>query len=224
MPYFEFPKRIAIEGIDGAGKATQAALLAENLKAYGVKTRVMSFPRYNTPTGAKIKEYLDGAYGNPVSVDPWLASTLYTLDRAAASHDNQSSISFVSEGEVLIFDRYQLSNLAHQGAKLPVPQRPAFREYQLNLEDSLGLARPDMTIILATSAHVSSSLSKQRSSQDGHESNLAYLTAVRDEYLEIARLEGFPVINCDAGGEMRSQEEIARDVICAVLVQLKPKK
>lgn len=48
---------IAIEGIDGAGKATQTKLLAERLNA-----TTFSFPDYETPYGKLIKKKLYGAW------------------------------------------------------------------------------------------------------------------------------------------------------------------
>lgn len=49
---------IAIEGNDGAGKATQTKLLAERYTHIGREVIVYSFPRYNTPLGKTILRHL----------------------------------------------------------------------------------------------------------------------------------------------------------------------
>ena len=46
---------IAVEGLDGAGKSTQVALLAGALAA----AEVVSFPRYDTFFGRHIRDLLD---------------------------------------------------------------------------------------------------------------------------------------------------------------------
>ena len=40
---------IVFEGTDGAGKATQAGLMARRLAAEGVSFREIDFPRYGNP-------------------------------------------------------------------------------------------------------------------------------------------------------------------------------
>ena len=49
-------KIILIEGTDGSGKKTQAELLCEKLISMGILCKVVSFPRYGTPTGKIISE------------------------------------------------------------------------------------------------------------------------------------------------------------------------
>ena len=43
-----------------------------------------SFPRYEKPTGALVKSYLNGAFGPAMEVDAKQASILYALDRWAS--------------------------------------------------------------------------------------------------------------------------------------------
>src|SRR5690348_753674 len=106
---------VAIEGADGAGKATTAARLCEALNAVGRSATVIAFPRYGeTVGGITIGRFLAGELAVPVT--PRAAAVLYALDRlewrdailaAQAAHD------------VVIFDRYIASNMAYQAAKVP---------------------------------------------------------------------------------------------------------
>ena len=76
---------IIIEGGDGSGKATQTAKLLERLKAEGYPVRSVSFPNYDSPAAEPIKMYLRGDFGKEAnSVNAYVASTLYAIDRFAS--------------------------------------------------------------------------------------------------------------------------------------------
>jgi dTMP kinase len=112
---------VAIEGIDGSGKGTQARQLLQRLEADGLRARLLSFPRYEaTFFGRAVGQYLDGAFGSLGQVHPFFASLLFAGDRfesrslltdALAAHD------------IVVLDRYVASNVAHQAARLEGPQR-----------------------------------------------------------------------------------------------------
>ena len=51
---------IAIEGLDQAGKKTQAEMLVKALRRLKIKTTSISFPDYSTIIGKEIKSYLYG--------------------------------------------------------------------------------------------------------------------------------------------------------------------
>ena len=54
---------IVIDGLDGAGKQTQAALLLDRFARAGVPARGISFPDYTHPSSALVKQYLAGEFG-----------------------------------------------------------------------------------------------------------------------------------------------------------------
>ena len=71
---------IVIEGLDGSGKATQAALLAESLTAAGTPVRRISFPDYAHKSSIPVQMYLNGEVGSlegsmPMRPPPFTAST-----------------------------------------------------------------------------------------------------------------------------------------------------
>ena len=78
-------KLIVIEGLDGSGKGTQAALLVKNLEAQGLAVRKVSFPDYASDSSALVKMYLSGQFGSdPSDVNAYAASTFYAVDRFAS--------------------------------------------------------------------------------------------------------------------------------------------
>ena len=73
---------IAIEGIDGAGKGTQAGRLVSSLREMGLRVDTLQFPRYSaTNFGGAIGDFLNGRFGSLNQVHPQLAAVLYAGDR-----------------------------------------------------------------------------------------------------------------------------------------------
>mgnify|MGYP005807139633 CR=1 FL=1 len=75
---------IVLEGLDGSGKGTQTALLAEALVKQGRSLRQITFPDYDSPSSALVRMYLNGEFGtDPEDVNPNAASASYAEDRRA---------------------------------------------------------------------------------------------------------------------------------------------
>ena len=129
---------IALEGIDGAGKSTQAELLAQALRAAG---RVVMITREPTDGlhGAKIRRLSsEGAQLSPEEeLDYFIA------DRREHVRDVISP--GLARGEVVITDRYYLSNVAYQGARGLSPESILERNEAL-------FPPPAPAILLQTSA------------------------------------------------------------------------
>jgi dTMP kinase len=125
---------IAIEGGDGCGKSTQVQLLGERLRAEGLPSKIVSFPRYDDPVfGDLIKRFLNGDLGDVDSVDPRLVALLFAGDRAAAAPELHRAL---CEERVVVCDRYFYSNLTYQAAKLPADEVAEFARWLHKLEFS----------------------------------------------------------------------------------------
>ena len=99
---------IVLEGIDGSGKSTQAALLSERLAKEGLECISLAEPS-NGSYGIRIREMLNGT---PLPVQEQLE--LFMLDR---EDDAQKNIRpALEKGITIILDRYYFSNAAYQGA------------------------------------------------------------------------------------------------------------
>lgn len=125
---------IAFEGIDGTGKTTQIALLAEALRQRGLSVVVTREPT-DGQYGRKIREL----YKNRKSVTPEEELTLFLDDRR--EHVAQVIAPALAKGQVVLTDRYYYSTAAYQGAAGHDPQK-------IIAANELFAPVPDMVIML----------------------------------------------------------------------------
>ena len=164
---------VAIEGGDGAGKATAAAGLVERLAARGIRAELISFPRYAATVGGHaLGEFLSGRMKRAVS--PEAAAVLYALDRL----ESRAELVLAAErSQVLVMDRYIASNMAYQAAKVEEYAAGAMMDWILRIEtDLFALPRPDLSIYLDTPLEVAQSATFN----DDGEVNPAYVGDARD--------------------------------------------
>lgn len=208
-------KLIAIEGVDGAGKGTQATLLYERLTLQGCRVALFSFPRYNETTfGGLIGEYLNGRFGALDEIHPLLAALLFAGDRFESRDRLHTAL---AENDVVLCDRYAASNIAHQAAKLPAGERAELIARIETIEHGVyNLPRADRTILLdlpvATAKRLIARKAKRSytdATEDLHESDGLYLGAVREVYLSLAeRSPDWRIVACEQEGVLQSIEAI----------------
>lgn len=217
-----------IEGLDGSGKATQAAALAAALQAQGVPVRKITFPNYASESSALVRMYLGGAFGDkPGDVNAYAASSFYAVDRYAGYKSDWGA--FYQNGGVLVADRYTTSNAVHQCSKLPEDQWDDFLRWLFDYEFGLlGLPAPDAVIYLSVDTAVSQKLMTGRyhgdeSKKDIHEKDLTYLDASRRAAAYCAARLGWETVDCTASGAMRTVEDISREVLDIVRRKMEAK-
>ncbi len=205
-------KYIVIEGTDSSGKYTQAKILEKKLKSDGLKVISISFPKYDTPTGKIVSDYLESIFPEgAVNVDPMIASLYYAADR---KYNMKKIIEYYNDGYYVILDRYTTSNLAHQGSKID-DKDERFNMYQWidKLEYwLLDLPKPDITIYLHVPVSNTLELIKNRKIIDEHEKDPEYLKKCEEAYLELAGLYNWNIIECVENDKMKSIEEINDDI------------
>ena len=214
---------VAFEGIDGAGKGTQACRLTERLSDTGASVELISFPRYeSTLFGKAIGEFLNGAFGQLDEVHPFLASLLYAGDRFESLPVLRKAM---ADNDFVILDRYTASNVAHQGAKLDGPKRADLIECIEQIEFEIyGLPAADLVILLDVDSKQARELIARKATRtytddeaDLQESDTDYLERVREVYLELARSrQNWRVIECLKNNVLRSIEELSDAVAAAV--------
>lgn len=104
---------IVIEGVDGAGKKTQTELLANKLRDMEKAVDTLSFPMYGHRSATFVEKLLNGEFGRPHDLDPYVASTMYMLDRFAHQPIIAKKLQVY---DYIISDRYTTSNFIHRGA------------------------------------------------------------------------------------------------------------
>lgn len=106
---------IVLEGIDGSGTSTQAALLANALQARGYKTHVTKQPSLG-PIGLLIRDILQGRHRLPDGGTPGedVMALLFAADRA--DHIQREVIPAMDSGYLVISARWLMSSLAYQTA------------------------------------------------------------------------------------------------------------
>lgn len=128
--YLPKGKIIVFEGIDKAGKTTQAKLLEKKL---GRKCVRIDFPDYSTPVGKEIRQFLDGKRDYPDEVKMMLLS--------ANRWERKDAIEkIVGKGTTVIMNRYYQSNLVYgvsKGLKL---------DWLLSLDK--GMPKADLVIVI----------------------------------------------------------------------------
>jgi dTMP kinase len=210
---------IVIDGTDGSGKATQTNLLVDELKLAGYDVEMTDFPQYGTKSAGLIEEYLNGKYGQ---LKPEAASIFYAVDRFDASYKIRE---WLSEGKVVVSNRYVTANAGHQGGKISdSDERLKYFRWLNNLEYNIfGIPRPDLNVILHVPAEVAQQLVDLKSAdqrayangkkRDLHEADLEHLKNAEKVYKEIAKL--FPntkLVECVEGNELLSPEKVHNKV------------
>ncbi len=216
-------KLIVIDGIDGSGKATQTILLEKRLRREGVKVKKIDFPRYEDNLfGKLIGDYLAGAFGDFVQVDPHIASVLYAADRFESGDKIQA---WLSAGYVVLADRYVSANQIHQGGKISSPRkRKKFLKWLDVMEhDVFKIPRPDLVIYLDVPYEVSREwLQKKvarrsktylKGRRDVAEDNLIHLRNSRASALNLERTSrNWRKISCCKGKVCMLPEEVHEHV------------
>jgi dTMP kinase len=217
-------KFIVIEGLDGSGKSTQISKLQNLFKQEGIPLKYLHFPRTNSPFyGEMVARFLRGELGEIDVVNPYIVALLYAGDRNDAKKQIQQ---WLAKGKTVLVDRYVLSNIAFQGAKLEnETDRQKLIKWITELEYSYHkIPKPDLSIFLnvpfsftqnkLTNNRAGDDRDYLKGQQDIHEKDLNFQKAVRNVYLNQVNADpGFVKIDCfDDNEDMLTPDEIFQKI------------
>ena len=201
---------VAFEGGDGAGKSTQARLLAEALRAAGHEVLLTREPG-GTDIGEKLRALvLEHGHGE---IDPRTEALIFAAARAA--HVAQAIGPALARGAVVITDRYIGSSVVYQGVGRALGE-DAVRG--LN-EWATGGLWPDLTVLLDVDEAEGRA---RRTAGDAAEDRLesepdAFHRQVRAAFLQLAAARPEASLVLDAG---RAPEDLASEILRAVEARL----
>jgi dTMP kinase len=192
---------ITLEGGDGAGKSTQAELLATWLQRAG-HTVLRTREPGGTDLGQELRDIVLHRRGH---IAPRAEALLYAADRA--HHIDTLVRPALDRGEIVLQDRYLDSSVAYQGAGRVLD---AAEIRSLSLWATEGLL-PDLTVLLDLDEKAARErLDASRTQYDRLEAEKSdFHSRVRDAFLELAGNEPGRFLVIDAG---RPIEDIQHDI------------
>ena len=191
---------IALEGIDGSGKTTQAKILTGKLEDKGYKVYSTCEPT-DGAIGILIRKILKGE----MKVDEHIIAALFVADRLDhLLNETNGIVKKLGEGYTVVTDRYYFSSYAYHGVHVDMNW-----VIEANAV-SAKICRPDLNIFIDAQPETSMSRIQNRTTTEMYET-LENLTSVRTNFLnafsKLGHKENITVIDGN-----RSLELIADDV------------
>ena len=208
---------ITFEGMEGSGKTTHAALLADRLRGMGHDPLLTREPG-GTPLGQRVREILlDPRTGE---LDPLTELLLFSAARRELV--TQVTAPALAEGRIVLCDRYADSTRAYQGHGRGVDRDLIGRISSLVIAG----ATPARTLLFDLTPEEGLARAIGRNAREGgHETRfenekLEFHRRVRDGFLAIARAEPNRVTVIDAAAPV---ERVQEAVVAAVAGVIPPK-
>jgi len=198
---------ITLEGVEGSGKTTQAAILADELRRRGRRVTLT-----REPGGTRAGEAIRAIFLDP-AVSLGVASELLLVLADRAQHVREKLRPALEAGEIVISDRYSDSTTAYQGYG---------RGFDLKLVGELNrLAsdgiRPALTIVLDCPVEVGLKRTRARNDVRGYDrfegEQAEFHRRVREGFATIARAEPDRVTVIDSTRELAT---VSTEVLIAV--------
>lgn len=195
---------VVVDGPDGAGKSTQAAMLAERLRAGGCDVRLVRDPG-GTAIGDRIRQVLlDRAHGEMCVACELM---LYMASRAQLAEEVIRPA--LSAGQCVLSDRYISSTVAYQGAG-GADTAAVLAAAKI----AVGTTWPDLTIVLDLPSELGLSRAGQATGHDRMEAKgLAFHERVRESFLDQARRDPDRFAVVDAAGTPDEVQARLREAI-----------
>jgi dTMP kinase len=208
---------ITFEGIEGSGKTTQIQMLSNHLEEKGIE-HVLT----REPGGTKIGDQIRKLVLNPANTDITPNCEMLLYAAARAQHLDEVIRPALSDGRLVLCDRYLDATLAYQGFG-----RGLDLDMILTLHALEALVvRPDFTILFDIDARLALERARGRDSSTSpdetrfEQENLEFHERVRAGYLTLQRKEPARVTLIDARG---TQAEVHARVLAAIRPQLPPR-
>jgi len=195
---------IVIEGIDGAGKSTQAKSLLRKLRALGLEAVY-----FREPSGGKWGRELKRKAKETGSLTPGQELELFQKDRQENVEKNLKPA--LKKKKVVILDRYYFSTIAYQGAK-------GIDQARIRRMNEKFAPKPDLVFILDIKAGEGLARIADRKKKDVLFERESYLVKVGRIFRSF---KGRRIIHINA---RQGEKDITRQIYDHTMIDLKRKR
>jgi dTMP kinase len=176
---------VAFEGIDQAGKMTQAHALHARLRASGLSGVVRGCPDYDTAIGKVIRDFLS----HGLTLDVHARCMLFAANRWEKDAEMRQ---LRAAHDLVCIDRYTWSNVVYGMSQ-------GLEESWLRALEA-GLLEADVTVLLDISPEESAR--RKSSERDDYERNTSLLVEARRNYRRIADERDWIIVDAEGAGEV----------------------
>lgn len=206
---------ITLEGIDGCGKSTQTRLLARALELAGYDVLQL-----REPGGTRISEKIRGLLLDPENGEMGDVCELLLYEAARAQLVHERIAPAISEGRVVVCDRFYDSTTCYQAFAGGVDRAAVDRANEL----AVGACRPDLTLVFDLDPAVAAARTGDRVADRMEAKGLEYQQRVAAGFRAIAAEEPGRVRLIDAaegvedvlGQVVRAVSELGLDISAVV--------
>ncbi len=188
---------ITLEGADGCGKSTQAAILADRIAATGREV-----VRLREPGGTAVSEKIRALLLDPENSEMAPECELLLFEASRAQLVRQVIEPALARGAVVVCDRFYDSTFAYQAAGRSLAEQTI---RAANALGSCGVA-PDRTLVLDMDTDAALSRATRDGADRMEAEGVAFQRRVREGYLRLVAEEPRRVRRVDATGTV---EEVA---------------
>ncbi len=191
---------VALEGVDGSGKSTQARILAESLGA------LLTFEPGATGLGRALRRLLLDPAIDAI-IDARAEALLVCADRA--QHVARVVAPALRAGRLVVTDRFSASTLAYQGygRGLPIAELR-----QLSAWAGAGV-EADLTVVIDVPPHVARRRLEPAAADRLERLDGDFFSRVRNGYLELAAEDPDRWAVIDGDGDVESVAGAVRDAV-----------
>lgn len=210
---------ITIEGLDGCGKSTQLERLAHVLRHQGLDVVVTREPG-GTETGEKIRGLLLAS--GTADLAPMAELALMFASRA--QHLKEVILPALSQGKIVLCDRFTDSTEAYQGGGRKLGSEPVLALHRILCAG----IQPELTIFMDSDPNASIERARRRNATRSNtaqtdenrfeQESRAFFGRVRGAYLAIAQREPQRVVVVDA---RHSADDTHSKIVSLVQARLK---
>lgn len=188
---------ITLEGADGCGKSTQAAILADRIAATGREV-----VRLREPGGTAVSEKIRALVLDPENSEMAPECELLLFEASRAQLVRQVIEPALARGAVVVCDRFYDSTFAYQAAGR------SLAEQTIRAANALGSCGvdPDRTLVLDMDTDAALSRATRDGADRMEAEGVAFQRRVREGYLRLVAEEPRRVRRVDAAGTV---EEVA---------------